>query len=103
MPEESLSQLNASLKDSQSRASSLSTNFTQLMRLVLEMELEAVDKEIAQVKNGSNKALKIKYQEADDEYEKKQKFAEAKRTAVENEIDVRFGAMVGLEWSKFKV
>jgi hypothetical protein len=103
MPTESLSSLTISLKAAQSRAATLSTNFARLMRLFLADELESVDREIAQVKNGSNDELKSKYKEALVECESKQRIAKARLIAAENEIDIRFGAMVETNWSTFNV
>jgi hypothetical protein len=103
MPTESLSSLTISLKAAQSRAATLSTNFARLMRLFLADELESVDREIAQVKNGSNDELKSKYKEALVECESKQRIAKARLIAAENEIDIRFGAMVETDWSTFNV
>src|ERR1700676_5344877 len=103
MPTESLATLTTSLKSAHSRAAELSTNFARLMRLVLDDELETVDREIAQVKNGSYEALKGKYKEALGECEEIQRRAKAKLIAAENEIDVRFGAQVEMEWSTFNV
>ena len=100
---ESFPQLTSSLKQAQSRALSLSTNFARLMRLVLEEEMDIVDKEIAQIKHGSNQALKHNYKEAMAEYDEKMKIATARRIAVKDEIDIRFAAMVSAEWSQFKV
>lgn len=103
MPLESISQLTSYLKLAQSRAASLSTNFARLMRLLRDDELEALDKQIAQVRNGSYSPLKVKYQEALDECERKKRIAKARLIASKTEIDVRFGAMVESEWSQFNV
>jgi hypothetical protein len=103
MPIESLSQLTSSLKLAQSRASSLSTNYARLMRLVRDDELEMLNKQIAQVRNGSYEPLREKYKEALEECERKKQIAEARLVAAETEIDVRFAAMVECEWSQFNV
>jgi hypothetical protein len=103
MAMESLPQLTVSLKLAQSRASSLSTNFQRLLRLVLDEELDALDREIAQVKNGSHETIKAKQREALAECDEKEKIAKTRLIATENEIDVRFAAMVDAEWSRFKV
>lgn len=103
MPDESLSQLTTSLKLAQSRASSLSTNFARLMRLLRDDEVETLDKQIAQVRKGSYEPLRVKYKEALEECERKKQIARAKLVAAETEIDVRFGAMVESEWSQFNV
>jgi hypothetical protein len=103
LSQETLPQLTSSLKLAQSRASSLSTNFSRLMRLVLDEELEAIDREIAQVKNGSYELLKDKYREASEECETKKQIAKARLIAAEHEIDIRFGANVDTEWQHFRV
>ena len=100
---ESLSQLTSSLKLAQSRASSLSMNYARLMRLVRDDELETLDKQIAQVRNGSYEPLREKYKEALEECERKKQIAKARLFAAETEIDVRFAAMVESEWSRFNV
>ena len=73
------------------------------MRLVLDEEMECLDREIAQVRNGSYEPLKIKYKEALEECDVKQQIAKARLIATENEIDIRFGAMVESEWAQFNV
>ena len=73
------------------------------MRLVLDEELEAIDREIAQVKNGSYALLKDKYREASQECETKKQIAKARLIAAEHEIDIRFGANVDTEWQQFRV
>jgi hypothetical protein len=103
LSQETLPQLTSSLKLAQSRASSLSTNFSRLMRLVLDEELEAIDREISQVKNGSYQPLKDKYREASQECETKKQIAKARLIAAEHEIDIRFGANVETEWQQFRV
>ena len=103
MPMESLSQLTSSLKLAQSRASSLTANYARLMRLVLDDELETLDKQIAQVRNGSYEPLKVKYKKAFNECERKKQIAKARLIASETEIDIRFAAMVESEWSQFNV
>jgi len=100
---ESLTDLNASLELSQSRISTLSTNYSRLMRLVLDEELEIIDREIAQVKSGSYERLRMKYKEALKECEAKQERARHRLVAAEHEIDIRFGAMIETEWSQFHV
>ena len=100
---ETLSQLTASLKVAQSRASSLSTNFARLMRLVVEEELDSVNREISQIKKGHYKSLGNQFNEAETTWETKKRIARARLIAAENEIDIRSDAMVGAEWSKFKV
>ena len=103
MPMESLSQLSSSLKLAQSRASTLSTNFSRLMRLVLDDELESLDREIAQVRNGNHQALKLTWKGAEVERDAKKRRANARLVAAEHEIDIRFGAQVDAEWQQFKV
>ena len=73
------------------------------MRLVRDDELETLDKQIAQVRNGSYEPLRAKYKEALAECERKKQIAKARLIAAETEIDVRFAAMVGSEWSQFNV
>ena len=73
------------------------------MRLVLDEELEAIDREIAQVKNGGYELLKDKYREASEECETKKQIAKARSIAAEHEIDIRFGANVDTEWQQFRV
>jgi hypothetical protein len=102
-PDETLFQLNNSLKAAQSRASSLCTNYTQLMRLVLKEEVEAVERDINQIKKGHHKVLEDRYGDASLEWEMKKKRAQTRLIAAENEIDIRFGAMIDAEWSKYKV
>jgi hypothetical protein len=103
MPMESLPQLSSSLKLAQSRASTLSTNFSRLMRLVLDDELESLDREIAQVKNGSHQPLRLIYKRAEAERDAKKQRANARLVAAEHEIDIRFGAQTDAEWQQFKV
>lgn len=103
MSTESLVHLTASLKSAQSRAATLSTNFARLMRLFVDDELENLDRHIAQVKNGSNDTLKANYKEALAECESKQRIAKSRLIAAENEIDIRFGAMIETEWSHYNV
>lgn len=100
---ESISQLTSSLKLAQSRAASLSTNFARLMRLVLDEELESLDQEIAQVKNGTYEPLEMKFTEAFEECGAKKQIAKARLIYAENEIDIRFAAMVESEWTQFNV
>jgi hypothetical protein len=73
------------------------------MRLVLDDELETVYRELSQIRSGSNDVLKTKYREALMECETKQRIAKSKLIAAENEIDIRFGAMIETEWSQFNV
>jgi hypothetical protein len=103
MPLESLSQLTTSLKLAQSHTTTLSTNFARLMRLLVDDELEAMDRQIAQVRNGSYDTLRTKYKEALAECENKRRIARSRLVAAETEIDIRFQAMVDTEWSQFKV
>jgi hypothetical protein len=100
---ESLSELNSSLKAAQSRISRISSNYSRLMRLVLDEELEILGREIAQVKNGSYEPLKMKYREALTQCEANQERARKRLVTVEHEIDTRFAAMVDAEWSQFNV
>ena len=103
MPTESLSQLSSSLKLAQSRASTLSTNFSRLMRLVLDDEFDTLDREIAQVRNGSHPGLKVIWKGAEAERDAKRRRANARLVAAEHEIDIRFGAQIDAEWQQFKV
>lgn len=73
------------------------------MRLVLDEELEILDREIAQVRSGNYETLRAKYREALAECEAKQERARLRLVAVEHEIDNRFGAMVETQWSQFHV
>jgi len=100
---EFLPELEESLKEAQSRAKTLSTNFAQLMRLVQQEELEAVDREITQVRSGTHEALKEKYKEALRESERKKSIARSRLIYAEHEIDSRFQGMVDIQWSQFKV
>jgi uncharacterized protein involved in exopolysaccharide biosynthesis len=100
---ESLTELNASLKLAQSRKSTLSTNYARLLRLVLDDELEIVDREIAQIRNGTYEPLRKEYREALEACEAKYARAKYRRVATEHEIDTRFGAMIEAEWSQFHV
>lgn len=103
MPTESLEQLTTSLKSAQSRAKSLSANFARLMHLVLDEEIEAVDRDIALVKAGKYEPLNAKDGEAEKERDVKKRIANARLVKAEHEIDIRFGAMVDAEWKKFTV
>jgi hypothetical protein len=103
MPLESISQLNTSLKLAQARAASLSTNFARLMRLVLDEELDAIDREITQVKKGNSKALESIFKEAESEWEAKKRIGRSRLIRASDEIDIRFGATVSAEWTKFRV
>jgi len=103
MPIETLDQLTTSLKSAQIRAKSLSANFGRLMRLVLDEEIEAVERDIALVKTGRHYALRVNEEDAEAEREAKKRITKARRVAAEHEIDIRFGAMVDAEWQRFKV
>ena len=100
---ESLPQLTSLLKEAQARASSLSTNFTRLMRLFLDEELDVVDREIAQVKNGSDQSLKNKHRELLADFEEKKRIAQARRARSKHEITLRFAATIDAQWSRFRV
>jgi len=73
------------------------------MRLVLDEEIEAVERDIALVKRGRHEALRVTEEDAEREQEAKKRITKARRVAVEHEIDIRFGAMVDAEWQKFRV
>lgn len=73
------------------------------MSLLRDDEVETLDKQIAQVRNGSYEPLRVKYKEALEERERKKQIAQAKLIAAEKEIDIRFSAMVESEWSQFNV
>jgi hypothetical protein len=100
---ESLSELNESLRLAQTRATTLSTNFARLMRLVVDDELDVLDRQIAQVRNGSHDTLKTKYKEALAECERKRSIARFRLVAAETEIDIRYQAMAEAEWQQFNV
>jgi len=100
---ESLPELEESLKEAQSRAKTLSSNFAQLMRLVQQEELEAVDRELAQIRNGNHEALKEKYKEALHQSEQKKSIARSRLIHAEHEIDTRFQAMTEIQWGQFRV
>lgn len=100
---ESISLLNDSLRVAQTRAASLSTNFARLMRLVVDDELDVLDRQIAQIRNGSHETLRTKYKEALAECERKRSIARSRLVAAETEIDIRFQAMAEAEWSQFNV
>jgi predicted ATPase with chaperone activity len=103
MPPESLEELTTSLKSAQYRAKSLSANFARLMRLVLDEEIEGVERDIADVKAGRYNALKVTEADATKEWEVRKRIAKARLTAAEREIDIRFAASVDAEWQKYKV
>lgn len=100
---ESLSELSESLRLAQTRATTLSTNFARLMRLVVDDELDVLDRQIAQVRNGSHDTLKTKYKEALAECERKRRIAQFRLVAAETEIDIRYQAMAEAEWQQFNV
>jgi hypothetical protein len=103
LPVESLSQLSSSLKLAQSRASALSTNYSRLIRILLHDELDNLDREIAQVRNGTHKPLKLTWKTLEANRDAKKRIANAKLVAAEHEIDIRFGAQIDAEWQQFKV
>ena len=73
------------------------------MRLVLDDELEDIERQIARIKNGSYDLLKDKYRDALRDSETKKQIAKARLIAAEHEIDIRFGALVDTEWQQFRV
>jgi hypothetical protein len=73
------------------------------MRLVLDEELEACDKDIAACKAGTLSALKEKEGELEVEKETKKRIARARLIRAEHEIDGRFEAMIDAEWQHFRV
>ena len=103
LPVESLSQLSSSLKLAQSRASALSANYSRLIRILLHDELDNLDREIAQVRNGTHKPLKLTWKTLEANRDAKKRIANAKLVAAEHEIDIRFGAQIDAEWQQFKV
>jgi hypothetical protein len=103
MPMESLSQLSLSLKLSQSRASVLSANYSRLMRILLQDELDNLDREIAQVRNGTYQPLKVSWKALEANRDAKKRIANARLVAAEHEIDIRFSAQIDAQWQQFKV
>jgi len=103
LPLESLEMLTNTLKSAQSRAKSLSANFARLMRLVLDEEIEACDKDIVACKAGLLQALKEKEVELQTERETRKAIARSRLVRSEHEIDGRFEAMVDAEWQRFRV
>lgn len=73
------------------------------MRLFLDEELDIVDKEIAQVKNGSDQGLKNKYRDLLADFEEKKRVAQARRTKSKHEINLRFAVTIDAQWSRFRV
>jgi hypothetical protein len=73
------------------------------MRLVLDEELEACEKDIAACKAGTLSALKDKEGELQVERETKKAIARARLIRSEHEIDRRFEAMIDAEWQRYRV
>ena len=73
------------------------------MRLVLDDEIDSLEREIAQVRNETYEPLNMKYKEAFEECGVRKQIAKTRLIAAENEIDIRFAAMVQSEWTQFDV
>jgi hypothetical protein len=102
-PVESLSQLTDTLKESQARAASLSTNYSRLMRLIVDEELSSLDREIARARAGNHGSLQEKHRQLSEECNAKKEIAKNRLFAAEHEIDRRFEAMIIAEWNRFNV
>jgi hypothetical protein len=95
--------LNSSLKAAQERASSLCTNFSRLMSLVIKEELDSIDRDMNQIRRGHYKVFEDQFRDATLEWEVKKMRAQTRLVASEKEIDIRFDSMADAEWAKFKV
>jgi hypothetical protein len=73
------------------------------MRLVLDDEIDSLEREIAQVRNETYEPLKMKYKEALEECGVRKQIAKTRLITAETEIDIRFAAMVQSEWTQFNV